>query len=531
MLSIRLITIVVAVCLVPPLMQLLGVDFSTPKYEIYLETFDAETEDFAVESLMANRGLSLHSLIEWTGVCLAFMAVVLSLVHYALKRDVTTPVIATALSFAAMLDAFRVLAINDLVASTPDPESFTLVTWALSRLFLITLLVSGTIPFLFRTPFPQRVARDFRDFMLLAVAYALAAFLIIYYAGQWLVFSDDPAIATALSRRVNFVALMIYAVVGSIVLTYYNSRYGGIFATALVASLLPHSIAQLYATFGSERLYDAGFHLASIYKLLGYLVPVVGLIVDYRRASNADSELASTERQLDIARDIQTSLLPTQAPAVENIDVAGYSVACEAVGGDYFDYIKLPDGSLLVVVADVSGHDLGAALLTANARAYIRAWAEGESDVAVILRSLNTFVSADAGGRRFITAMLVSVPAEGPISVVCAGHVGYIVAAGGTYKTLQQKNAPLGVIDELDTESLEAALAEDDTLVLVTDGVLELPDKAGNQFGIERVSAIIRDCRGESAATMLDRVRAEANLWAGTTARSDDMTLVLVKRS
>lgn len=527
--TVRLVTLVIAICLVPPIFQWFGFDFGMTNFQIG----NAESGPTLVSSedaILLSRGLMVHSLTEWTSVCLAFLTAVLSFVHYFLKKDVTTPIIATALMFSALLDAFRVLAIDRLIVELADPVAFTQITWSLSRVFLITLLVSGTLPFVFRKPGTQRVARDARDFFLLFLAYALAAFLIIFYSARWLAFSGDLATTNEFSQQLNFYALLLYSVAGGIVLTLYGSRYPGVFATSIVASLIPHSIAQLYATFGTTELYDAGFNLASFYKLLGYLIPVVGLIFDYRRASKADAELAITARQLDIARTIQLSLLPQTRPDVARIDTAGYSLASEAVGGDYYDHIILPNGSLMAVVADVSGHDLGAALLVANARAYLKAWAEDESDVSEILCGLNRFVSHDARGRRFITAMLADVPSEGDIRFVCAGHTGYVVRPDGTYRTLSQRNVPLGVLDELQTEVSTAPLADDETLLMLTDGVVELPNRLGEPFGLDRIAAVIAKNSERSAADTANEIQSAADDWAGRVEPFDDMTVLVLKR-
>lgn len=545
MLTARLVGFVVAVCLVPPLLQWFGVDFGTTTYEFEWRPNSGEGLDGAAESqngaalperqtqaetaLFVARGEIVHTLLEWTAVCVAAMSAVLSLVHYFLKRDVTTPVIATALMFAALLDGFRILAVDRLIVELTDPEAFASVSWGLSRVFLITLLISGLIPFLVRKRNKQIAATDLRDFSLLAVAYGLAAFVIIFYAGRWIAFDGEHDIAIELARRFNYLALLLFSIGGGVIVTLYCSKYPGIFATALVASLIPHSAAQLYATFGSDALFDAGFNLASFYKLLGYLVPVVGLIFDYRRASQADSELASTERQLDIARDIQQSLLPRTKPSGTRYDLAGFSVASEAVGGDYYDFITLPDGSLMLVVADVSGHDLGAALLMANARAYLKAWSEDESDVAAIMNSLNGFIARDAKNRRFITAMFVKAEDDGRLTFVCAGHTGYLVAADGTFRTLEQRNVPLGVFDAMNATAAEDQLHDEETLVLITDGIIELPNERGEPFGIERVAKVVSQHARNSADDTVAAIRAVASGWAAEKTPFDDITVAILK--
>ena len=521
---------VAVACLLPILAYASGLEVGSERAEFSPAGYEAASPlDRREAPFVIVRGELIHSLLEWTGVCAAFATALLSMVHYFLKKDVTTPVIATALAFAGVLDGMRVYTLLRLAGPVEDPELFAAITWGASRVFLASILIAGTAPYLFRKKRKRPPKRDAVDYVLLAVLYLLAAGTLIYYAREKLVLPRESAVVTQLEWTLNLCGLFLF-VACSGVLSVYARRTPSLFSSALLASMIPHVAAQACLLALSGRLYDAGFNLASAYKLVAYLVPMVGLVLDYRRASRADAELKTTERQLHIARDIQQSLLPTGPADWADLDAAGFSESSEAVGGDYFDFITLPDGARLVLIADVSGHDLGAALLMANGRAYLRAMAEDASDVRTIARRYNAFVGRDARGRRFVTGMLCKIDAAGRTEIVAAGHSGYLVRPDGSYATLEQENVPFGVLDEFEAEPLVLELKPGETLTLLTDGLQELPDPKGEQFGLDRTAAAVAaHARGECETSLAD-VRRAADAWAGGVDAFDDMTVVLVRR-
>ena len=522
---------VTVACAVPLLAYALGLDMATERLEIDANAFSLVSQTEREEApFLVLRGALIHTLLEWTGVCVAAITALLSLVHYFLKRDVTTPVIATALMFSGVLDAMRIISVDRLAGSLRDPLLFTAVTWSASRVFLAAILIAGTLPFVLRKTHQRPPKRDVVDFVLLAIMYLLAATALIYYARVKLAIPDRTELEVySVSQTLAMGGLLLFVLCG-VTLAFYRRRNPSLFASALQASLIPHIAAQLCLLTLSTRLYDAGFNLASVYKLLGYLVPIVGLVLDYRRVSGAEAELKTTERQLDIARDIQKSLLPTEPPGWKDLEAAGFSESSEAVGGDYFDYLTLPDGGRLTIIADVSGHDLGAALLMANGRAYLKAMAEDTSDVRTLARRFNAFVTRDARGRRFVTGMLVKVAVDGQTEIIAAGHSGYLVHPDESIETLEQSNVPFGVMDEFESEPLRLTLEPGDTLTLLTDGLQELPNPEGEQFGLERVARAVAAPAGTSCRTSLDRVRSDATRWAAGVDPFDDMTVVLIRR-
>ena len=521
------------ICLIPPLLNVLGFDFGSqrrfldPGKWLTAEPVRQEEAFFIILT-----GPLVHTLIEWTAVCVAVLTAIVSFVHYSLKRDITTPVIGTALLFVGLFDAFRILLVDRLPLLIQDPDTFTRITWAVSRSFHILIVFLGTLPFLFGDVRQHRPRSDLRDYALLTLLFAVGSVtMMTYFANMAPPDAESPATTLRPDFLMNIAALVLYLVAGGSVLMRYQRKHPSLFARSLQASIIPHVFAQIAILMLSERLYDNGFHLASLYKLIGYALPLVGLMLDYRRASRADAELKTTERQLDIARQISESLLPDGPPAIDGWDAAGFSRSSEAVGGDYFDYIPLPDGTWLVIIADVSGHDLGAALLTADARSYLKALAESETDVGFLASKLNGLVGRSARQRRFITSFLVRVrPGEATVRYVDAGHTGYVVEPDGQLRPLSQRNVPLGIADELSEGPSETPVGERETLLLVTDGMHETLSPSGQQFGMQRLASVIGRTADEPAEATLRAIRDELESWAAGAAPTDDQTIVLLKR-
>ena len=527
-----LLLVTAALCAIPPLINLAGFSFGTPPSRLDIAGWtleDAQGRQEAYFRLL--RGPLVHTLLEWSGVCVAIITALVSFVHYFLKRDITTPVIGTALLFIALFDGFRILAFDRLLIPLRDPAVFIPLTWAVSRNFHILILVVGTVPFLFGAARSVTVRRDLRDYLVFLLIFAGAALATILYFANLGEPAEEPSSAVVGAIGLNFAALALYLIAGTSVLMRYQRKYPSLFARSLQASVVPHACAQLYAAFGTDALYDNGFHLASAYKLLGYFVPLVGLMLDYRRASIADAELRTTEKQLLIARQISESLLPDGPPDVDGWDVAGFSQASEAVGGDYFDYVPLPDGSHLVLIADVSGHDLGAALLTADARSYLKALAETHGDLRLLTTRLNSLVGRSARQRRFITAFFARLqPGEPAVRYADLGHTGYIVEPDGQIRTLSQQNVPLGIADDVNEEPSTTSLAAKETLVLVTDGIVETLSPTEQQFGMQRLATVIARTVDRSVGETIDAVKTAVDEWADGAQPFDDQTLVLIRR-
>src|SRR5262249_11288742 len=144
-------------------------------------------------------------------------------------------------------------------------------------------------------------------------------------------------------RPLDLIPFVAYLLVAGIVLPRLYRQHRSVFVRGLQVSILPHVVSQLYAVTSAE-LYDNAFNVARALKIIGYLVPLIGLLLDYTRAYQAHAALLAAEEQLHIAREIQLRLLPASRPQLAGWSIAGRCAFAEAIGGDYFDYLPLPDG-------------------------------------------------------------------------------------------------------------------------------------------------------------------------------------------
>ena len=256
--------------------------------------------------------------------------------------------------------------------------------------------------------------------------------------------------------------------------------------------------------------------------------------VGHRRAHRlAEHALLAQAEELRIAREVQQRLFPAAAPILAGYDIAGASWPAAATGGDYYDFIPAPDGSLVVVVGDVTGHGLGPALLMADARAYLRTLVLWKPCLAEILEQEGHLLSRDLGDDRFITVLLARLwPATGEWEYLNAGHpAGYVLGPDGAVKAEMESSAPALGIGRKDIRrvSRRLRLEKGDRVLLLTDGVLEAHAPSGEEFGEERALEIVRRERLRPAAEIIAALLDEARRFHQVEAIEDDMTAVVIQ--
>jgi sigma-B regulation protein RsbU (phosphoserine phosphatase) len=240
------------------------------------------------------------------------------------------------------------------------------------------------------------------------------------------------------------------------------------------------------------------------------------------------------ERDLDIAREIQRGLLPPGPPSVPGFDIAGWNLAADKTGGDYFDWLDLADARTIVTLADVTGHGVGPALIVAVCRAYLRASATGDDDLRTVLGRVNDLLFADMPVGRFVTAAVgILDPAKSTMTFISAGQapILFYSAATGTISSWDADDLPLGIRDGMALEECrEIRFERGDILVLTTDGFFEWTNAAGEQFGTKRLSASISFHQGLTATAMIEAIYSDVLAHAEGTAQADDLTAVVIKR-
>jgi sigma-B regulation protein RsbU (phosphoserine phosphatase) len=240
------------------------------------------------------------------------------------------------------------------------------------------------------------------------------------------------------------------------------------------------------------------------------------------------------ERDMEVARDIQQGLLPDAAPPIDGYRLAGWSRPADETGGDYYDWQALPDGRLAIVLADVTGHGLGPALVTAFCRAYARAVFRQHVDLPAALGELNGLLGQDLSGSRFITFVAALIrPNDDETHVLSAGHgpLLHYSAASGEVRADSAHAVPLGVMPEFEfDEARPFTLRGGDVLALVTDGFFEWAREDGEMYGTDRLRESLARHAGGDPTAIIGGLLGDVEAFVGDSVQPDDLTAVVIKR-
>lgn len=247
------------------------------------------------------------------------------------------------------------------------------------------------------------------------------------------------------------------------------------------------------------------------------------------------ADKVTMKRDLEIAREIQSWLVPSQAPEVPGADIAFATRPQNSVAGDYYDAFY-PDpeqhGRLVVVIADVAGKSVPAALLMATLQASLRTIAGEGASVADLVARLNRYACAHSmDGRRFTTAVLCEYDlASRQLTYVNAGHNAPILRrANGSLETLETGGLPLGIELGAGYETASLELKAGDALILFTDGVVEAFNESGEEFGNDRWVGAIRNLPDWKAQETLQFLMKRVDEFVGATRQSDDITCLVFR--
>ncbi|MBN1510801.1 MAG: SpoIIE family protein phosphatase [Phycisphaerae bacterium] len=268
--------------------------------------------------------------------------------------------------------------------------------------------------------------------------------------------------------------------------------------------------------------------------LAGTLSSLAGVALQRQMLLDEYAEKQKLQRDLAIARDIQQSLLPDADPQVPGYDIAGWNKPADETGGDCYDFIELPDGRLVVLIADATGHGIGPALVMAEVRALVRALASTTNDLGVVMRETNRILHHDLDAGRFVTTFCgVLDPAANRLDYVSGGHGPLLLYRheDGSEHKLPATTVPLGILPEIDAAPAEPIhLAPKDVFLLVTDGFFEWTNEQDEQFGVERIFELLRKHDDLSAASLIHRMHDTVAAFGRRTGQADDLTAILIRR-
>jgi phosphoserine phosphatase RsbU/P len=267
--------------------------------------------------------------------------------------------------------------------------------------------------------------------------------------------------------------------------------------------------------------------------LVTVMANIAAIRIEHARLVEQEEARKMLARDLERAAEIQRRLLPSQAPDIPGFDLAGYNAPCRTVGGDYYDFLPYPDGRVAVLIGDVSGKGLGAALLMSNLQACAHVLFEDPSPLDTQVVRLNRSIAANFPGNAFITLFAAVLdPATGELVYCNAGHnAPLLIHANEEVELLGATGVPLGILQTARYEQRTCRLAPGDVLVLFSDGVTEAcaPDQ-DEEFGEERLINTVRQKRNHSATHVIEAIEAERQSFTGGAPAADDITLVVVRR-
>jgi sigma-B regulation protein RsbU (phosphoserine phosphatase) len=253
-----------------------------------------------------------------------------------------------------------------------------------------------------------------------------------------------------------------------------------------------------------------------------------------KRIADQEAARQGTERELNLARDIQVGLLPRDPPKVAGYDIAGWSQPAAQTGGDYFDWQQLPDGRLVVSIADATGHGIAPALVTAVCRAYARAsFPSGESIEKLIAR-INDLLSQDLPSDRFVTLAAAVLDARShSLQLLSAGHGPQFLyrASDGRVERFDSDGLPLAVVPQAEYgPSQPFHMEPGDVLFMMTDGFFEWLDADQQMFGISRLTDVFSRTASKSSAGIIKAAYDAVLAHAHGSPQQDDLTAVVIKR-
>jgi serine phosphatase RsbU (regulator of sigma subunit)/pSer/pThr/pTyr-binding forkhead associated (FHA) protein len=284
--------------------------------------------------------------------------------------------------------------------------------------------------------------------------------------------------------------------------------------------------------YADSPTYEATFTEEHL-NILTTLASVAAIRVENASLLEARFERERMERELELATEIQQRFQPSGPPRMDGYEFQGISFSCYEIGGDYYDFIERHDGKMMIALGDVSGKGTAAALLMSSLHAAIHAQVSAKSTLGEIVKSVNQYLAENTPTNRFVTLFAAELdPKTGVFHYINAGHNPPLVGrVGGKIEQLSSGGFPLGILPAAEYDVGELRLDAGDALIIYSDGVSEANNAREEEFGMERLTEVIRKNLGASAAGIRDKVESALSSFTQTAPANDDITLVIVKKT
>mgnify|MGYP005846552665 CR=1 FL=1 len=277
----------------------------------------------------------------------------------------------------------------------------------------------------------------------------------------------------------------------------------------------------------------SGLFTESDQKLMDAVAGQAGVAIENARLYQVAVEKGRLERELQMAREIQESLLPRQIPDCTGYEIAARWRSAREVAGDFYDVFMLPASAVGLVIADVSDKGAPAALMMAAARSIIRSHALSDRDLLTVLQLTNRQMALDAENGMFVSAFYSVLHPDGQSEHVCAGHPPPILyrAAENQFTMLPRGGLALGWFEENPLRVTMLTLLPGDLLVYFTDGLSDAENDQGQFFDLERLVAALQSRIHLPVEAIADGIIAEVDHFCGSARLADDLTLCVIRRT
>jgi serine phosphatase RsbU (regulator of sigma subunit) len=266
--------------------------------------------------------------------------------------------------------------------------------------------------------------------------------------------------------------------------------------------------------------------------MLTVMANVAAIRIEQSRFAELEKARQIMERDLEQAAMIQRQYLPSTAPKVPGLEVAGYNAPCRTVGGDYYDFFAYPSGRVAMVLGDVSGKGMAASLMMMGLQARVQVLIDEPEDLAATLTRLNRITAANCPPARFITFFVCIL--DGKTGDLIYGNAGHnaplILRADGKYEELTDGGPPLGILADFTYRQFRNKLEPGDMLAIFSDGVTEAVSPDDQDFDTAHLAKAIFAHREESAADIISRVNEDIVQWTKGAPAADDVTLIVARR-
>ncbi|MDD2835346.1 MAG: SpoIIE family protein phosphatase [Methanothrix sp.] len=271
---------------------------------------------------------------------------------------------------------------------------------------------------------------------------------------------------------------------------------------------------------------------ATLYNAAGDKVGAIESIKDITERRNMEQKLDRTKTELHIAAEIQKSFIPKKTPDIPEFEIEATSIPAMEVGGDFYDFIVQPDGKYGIVIADVAGKSIPAAIFMALSRTIIRANATSQSKVSKVAKNANKMIASDAPTGMFVTLIYGVLDGETlSLHYVNAGHPPPLIfrSADSTIEEEVPMGIVMGIIDDAQYKESRIKFSSGDMAIFYTDGITEAMNSQGEMYGVKRLMDVIQDNCLLETREILNKILIDISNFSRNTEQHDDITLIVIK--